>query len=76
MELVAHQEAALQRLLAHLDVPRTAAECFPALYGRRIGAGEYGLALVEAVGHLNHLRRSGLAVRVAGPEGAWHWRAA
>jgi glyoxylase-like metal-dependent hydrolase (beta-lactamase superfamily II) len=75
MELVAHQEAALQRLVAHLAVPRTAAECFPALYGRRIGAGEYGLALVEAVGHLNHLRRGGLAVREADPEGVWRWRA-
>jgi glyoxylase-like metal-dependent hydrolase (beta-lactamase superfamily II) len=75
MELVAHQEAALERLVAHLEVPRTAAECFPALYGRRIGPGEYGLALVEAVGHLNHLRRTGRAGRDPGPDGAWRWRA-
>jgi hypothetical protein len=75
MELVAHQEAALQRLVAHLQVPRTAAECFPALYGRRIGPGEYGLALVEAVGHLNHLRRMGLAAGEPGTDGAWRWRA-
>ncbi|MDO5621456.1 MAG: MBL fold metallo-hydrolase [Paracoccus sp. (in: a-proteobacteria)] len=48
---------ALDRLAQSLAAqPRTAADCFDVLYRRQIGAGEYGLALVEAVGHVNHLR--------------------
>jgi glyoxylase-like metal-dependent hydrolase (beta-lactamase superfamily II) len=74
--LAADAEAAQARLLAALGEPRTAAECFDALYGRTIGAGEYGLALVEAVGHLNRLRARGAAVREVGPQGAWLWRRA
>jgi glyoxylase-like metal-dependent hydrolase (beta-lactamase superfamily II) len=74
--LVADAEAAQDRLAAALAEPRTAAGCFEALYGRRVGAGEYGLALVEAVGHLNRLRAAGRAVRQAGPDGAWLWRRA
>lgn len=72
--LVAVQEAMLDRLEAWLAEPRTAAACFPALYGRPIGAGEYGLALVEAVGHLNRLAAAGRAIREPGPGGAWLWR--
>lgn len=72
--LAADAEAAQARLLAALGEPRTAAGCFGPLYGRAIGAGEYGLALAEAVGHLNRLRASGAAVREAGPDGAWLWR--
>ena len=49
-------------------------ECFGVLYGRSIGASEYGLALAEAVGHLNHLRRAGEADRRLGPDGAWLWQ--
>jgi glyoxylase-like metal-dependent hydrolase (beta-lactamase superfamily II) len=73
-QLIAHQRAALGRLLEHLDAPRTAAECFAPLYRRQIGAAEYGLALAEAVGHLNNLRRRGEVVRTRDPGGAWIWR--
>jgi glyoxylase-like metal-dependent hydrolase (beta-lactamase superfamily II) len=72
--LVATHDAMLARLADWLAEPRTAVDCFPALYGRRIAAGEYGLALVEAVGHLNHLSALGLAEREAGADGAWRWR--
>jgi len=72
--LEAEAAAAQARLWEALAEPRTAAGCFEALYGRRIGAGEYGLALVEAVGHLNRLRREGRAGREEGPGGAWLWR--
>ena len=73
-ELIRHQEAALAALAAHLATPRRASECFAPLYGRPIGEGEYGLALAEAVGHLNHLTRAGVAVRHRGPDGAWLWQ--
>lgn len=69
-----HHEA-LARLRAHLRSPQTAAGCFPALYKRPIGEGEYGLALVEAVAHLNCLLRRGQVCRSLAPDGAWQWQA-
>ena len=68
-----HHEA-LARLRAHLRSPQTAAGCFPALYKRPIGEGEYGLALVEAVAHLNCLLRRGQVCRSLAPDGAWQWQ--
>ncbi len=73
-ELIAHQEEALERLRAALARPRSAAGCFEALYGRRIGPAEYGLALVEAVGHLNHLLGRGEVTRRRDADGVWIWR--
>lgn len=73
-QMIDNHEGALARLLDWLDKPRTAVECFPALYKRPIGEGEYGLALVEAVAHLNHLRRVGLADRTRQAEGADLWK--
>jgi hypothetical protein len=57
-----------------LAAPRRAVDCFETLYGRPIGASEYGLALAEAVGHLNRLLHAGEAVREPAPDGAWLWR--
>ncbi|HRO11605.1 MBL fold metallo-hydrolase [Amaricoccus sp.] len=74
-EFIAHEETALERLTAHLATPRRASDCFGVLFGRRIGSAEYGLALAEAVGHLNHLTRTGGAVRREGADGAWAWQA-
>ena len=75
MQMIENHEGALARLRARLaEAPRTAAECFPALFKRPIGEPEYGLALVEAVAHLNHLLHLGDVTREIGPEGAWIWR--
>ncbi len=74
-ELIAHTEEALDRLAAFLDAPKPAAACFAPLYGREVRGGAYGLALVEAVSHLNRLRASGRAIRETGPDGVWLWRA-
>jgi glyoxylase-like metal-dependent hydrolase (beta-lactamase superfamily II) len=73
-ELVEHQEASLDRLRAFLAVARRATDCFETLFGRAIPPAIYVLALAEAVGHLNHLRRTGEATRVPGPDGAWLWQ--
>jgi len=73
-ELAEHQRGTLARLGAFLDGPRRASDCFAPLYGRPIAPAEYGLALVEAVGHLNHLTRTGAATRSRGADGAWRWR--
>lgn len=59
-QLAENQRAALERLLTGLRAtPRSAAGCFPLLYRRHIAKPEYGLALAEAVGHLNHLQATG-----------------
>lgn len=73
-QMIENHEGALARLEAHLVVPKTAAECFAPLFKRPIGEGEYGLALVEAVAHLNHLLIAGRVVREKREDGAWLWR--
>ncbi len=74
-QLVENHHGALRRLEAHLARPHTAAECFAPLFKRRIDAGTYGLALVEAVAHLNHLHKLGRVTRRAREDGAWLWQA-
>ncbi len=75
-QLIENHHGGLVRLEAFLSEPRTAGQCFAPLYRREIGPGEYGLALVEAVAHLNHLHQTGRALREMGADGAWRWRAA
>lgn len=73
-EMVANHEEALARLLEHLERPSTAVGCFAALYRRVPGEAEFGLALVEAVAHLNHLLKAGRVTRERQSDGAWLWR--
>ncbi len=73
-QLIDHHHLALDRLLKHLAEPSTAHECFQPLYMRDIGDGEYGLALVEAIAHLNHLFQAGLVRRQERhSDDAWVW---
>ncbi len=74
-QLIDNHHHAIDRLLDFLKEPKTAAECFPVLYKRAIGPAEYGLALVEAVGHVNHLLATHRATRVRRDDGAWLWQA-
>ena len=74
-QLIENHHSALERLIAFLDEPRTAAECFQPLFKRTIGEGEYGLALVEAVAHVNHLYQNGRVTRELDPDGAFRFRA-
>jgi glyoxylase-like metal-dependent hydrolase (beta-lactamase superfamily II) len=69
-QLIDNHHGALKRLLADLDTPKAAAECFPVLFKRRIGSAEYGLAMVEAVAHLNHLHQNGLVDQSERSDGA------
>lgn len=72
-QMIENHEGALNRLRALLaEGPRSATACFPALFRRPIGEGEYGLALVEAVAHLNHLLLRG-EVRRQTVDGIWIW---
>ena len=74
-QLIENHHGALRRLEAHLAEPRTAGECFPPLFKRTIGDGEYGLALVEAMAHCLHLWHEGRATRERRADGAWLWQA-
>ncbi|MGA0541341.1 MBL fold metallo-hydrolase [Neotabrizicola sp. VNH66] len=73
-QMAANHQTALDRLRAHLTVPRTAYGCFPALFHRPVGPAEEGLALVEAVAHLNYLLHRGEVSRLLGPAGEWLWQ--
>jgi glyoxylase-like metal-dependent hydrolase (beta-lactamase superfamily II) len=73
-QMIENHHGALERLVKHLKEPRTGGECFAPLFKRKIGRGEYGLALVEALAHLNHLHQTGIATRTMGDDGAWRWQ--
>lgn len=72
--MIDNHHGALDRLREALrEGPRTAAECFAPLFRREIRGSERGLALVEAVAHLNHLWLLGEAARERRGE-AWLFR--
>lgn len=75
-QLRENHEGALRRLTRHLATPRTAVECFPPLFKRTIDGGTYGLAMVEAMAHLNHLHQAGRITRTRRDDGAWLWHCA
>jgi glyoxylase-like metal-dependent hydrolase (beta-lactamase superfamily II) len=72
-QMAENHHGALDRLRAHLVTPHTAAQCFLPVFKRDITGPAYGLALVEAVAHLNHLLHRGEVCRTMGPDGAWQW---
>lgn len=74
-QLIQSHEGALSRLHTFLATPRTAIECFDLLYKRRISDGEFGLAMMEAVAHLNHMAARGDAVRQLCEDGAYRFQA-
>ncbi|MEM7499222.1 MAG: MBL fold metallo-hydrolase [Pseudomonadota bacterium] len=74
-QLIENHEHALERVLAALgEEPRPAAGLFDALFRRPIGGSEFGLALVEAVAHVNHLHRLGAVTPEDRPDGTRAWR--
>lgn len=72
-QMAENHHGALDRLRKHLATPHTAAECFLPVFKRDITGSAYGLALVEAVAHLNHLLHKGEVCRTMGADGAWKW---
>ena len=75
-QMIENHEGALARLLEYLETPKRATECFAPLFKREIGEAVFGMALVEAIAHLNHLHRKGLITRSRAGDGAWLWRRA
>lgn len=75
-QLIENHTGALDRMAAALRKgPRTAVGCFDILFKRRIGEGEFGLALVEAMAHINRLRHAGTVQAVGETDGAVLWGA-
>ncbi|MCB1341177.1 MAG: MBL fold metallo-hydrolase [Pseudooceanicola sp.] len=73
-QLIDNHHGALERLERFLAEPHTAAQCFATLFKRSIGYDEYGMALVEAVAHVNHLWRRGTVSRERRQDGAFVYR--
>ncbi len=73
-QLIDNHHGALKRLVNDLDTPKAAADCFAPLFKRPIKGGEYGLALVEAVAHLNHLFHIDAVTRTRRADGAWTYQ--
>lgn len=62
----------LDALVAFMDEPRRAVDCFPKLFRRPIGPEVIGMATGEALAHLRHLEVEGRAVREV-RQGVWWW---
>lgn len=75
-QMIDNHLSALDRLRSFLVEPRSAVDCFPLLFMRRIDEGNYGLALAEALAHLNYLHARGEVTCLPGPDGALAWQLA
>ena len=72
VQLIENHEAALKRIKEALEAePKTAVELFKTIFKRDINKREYMLALHEAVGHVNHLHKTGLVNRRVRQDGAF-----
>ncbi|MEM7545621.1 MAG: MBL fold metallo-hydrolase [Pseudomonadota bacterium] len=68
-QLIDNHHGAIKRLRKFLSEPRSAVDCFDTIYKRRINEGEFGLAMVEAIAHLNHMFASGEATKSLDADG-------
>ena len=73
-QLLENHHGALDRLRAALKTPKTAGDVLEPVFKRKIGDGEYGLALVEALAHCNYLWHAGEATRTLSKDGAYLWQ--
>ncbi len=71
-QLIENHHGALRRLLEFLDTPQVGGDCFLTLFKREISEGEYGLALAETIGHLNHLLQTDKIIRETRDD-VWYW---
>jgi len=73
-QLIENHHSALDRILKALgEGPRNAAQLFRPIFMRDIRGSQYGLALAEAVAHMNHLRKLGNVQRDL-VDGVWMYR--
>ena len=72
-QLIENHRQALERIKVCLAKPATAHDILETLFKRRIPKSEYGLAIGEAVAHLNYLHGRGEVIRNRNSRGAWIW---
>lgn len=72
--LIDNHHGALKRLTKYLDDWRSAVDCFDTIYKRSIHKNEFGLAMGEAIAHVNHLFDTGAAEKRFGPDGVIRFR--
>ena len=72
--MIENHHGGLTRLEMFLTEPRTAVDCFSLLFKRKIEGSNYGLAMVEAMAHLNHLLLADKITRTADKDGVWIWQ--
>lgn len=70
-QMIENHVSALDRLEDWLKTPSTAVDCFVPIFKREIGGEQFGLAMVEAVAHCQHLFLAGRATRQRRKDGAW-----
>lgn len=68
-QLIENHHSALDRLMTALGTPQAAGDVLEVLFKRRLKEGEYGLGLVEAIAHMNHLAATGRAIAHDDPDG-------
>jgi glyoxylase-like metal-dependent hydrolase (beta-lactamase superfamily II) len=73
-ELIESHCRSLSRLEDMLTEPKRALDVFGALFARPITSGLLGMATGEAIAHLNHLSRTGRAIKERDHLGFWWWR--
>ena len=74
-QLIENHLAALSRIEAKLTEGRfTAVDLFHAIFKREVNDDEYGLALAEAVGHINYFRNRNLVESSTREDGALLFR--
>ncbi len=73
-QLAGNQRAGLDRLVDFLETPKTAVECFPLLFKRKIVDANFGMAMVESIAHLNHLLFADKLIRETNSDGVALWR--
>ncbi len=72
-QMIASQEAVLNRLLAHLARPITAIDCLETVYRRQLQPHERNTMIAETLGYLNHLHQRGMIKRELGNDRAYLW---
>ncbi|MEL6479041.1 MAG: MBL fold metallo-hydrolase [Pseudomonadota bacterium] len=72
--LIDNHLSAFERIEAALDIPKPAVDLMSPIFHREIGRGEFGLALVEAVAHMNYLHQARRVTRTLNDQGAWEYR--
>ena len=70
-QMIESHEKSLDRLLAFLDEPHTAIECFSPLFKRTLKGIHVQLAIGEALAHLNCLLRRRLITRSERDDGVY-----